>query len=227
MSKIDLEYIIKTIETIKKSRLSLNDVMHQSVKAWYIDKNEEKLRIDNYSPLKDDIIIDAGAFDGVWIDKFLNKHTECKVICYEPSKIFFDKLVNTLSNHKNRVTLKNIGLSDSTYETSFNNKLGVASQEDLENGNEIVKLVNIVQEFEKLDKIYLLKMNIEGDEYKCIDSLIKNNLIHNIENIQIQFHSIGNKEVTIEKYLHLVKKLSKTHAPVYFYPFIWEGWKLK
>lgn len=227
MIEISLDFIIKTMTTIKQSKLSIATAQADLVKTWYDLKNEEKLRIDSYNPSKNDLIVDVGSFDGMWIKKFLNKHKECRAICYEPSKTFFEKSIEILKNHSSRITLNNFGLSDKTYQTSFNNNLGVASQEDLNNGNEIVQLVDITREFEKIDKIHLLKMNIEGDEYKCLESLVKNGLLHKIENMQIQFHAVGTKEETIERYLNLIKEISKTHYPVYYFPFIWEGWKLK
>ena len=43
----------------------------------------------------------------------------------------------------------------------------------------------------EINKIALIKINIEGGEYELLDRLIETNLIEKIEDIQVQFHEMG------------------------------------
>ena len=77
----------------------------------------------------------------------------------------------------------------------------------------------------EINKIALIKINIEGGEYKLLDRLIETNLIEKIENIQVQFHDIEpDSSLKMEK---IQEKLRKTHEPTYQYKFVWENWRKK
>lgn len=76
------------------------------------------------------------------------------------------------------------------------------------------------------DKVALVKINIEGGEYKLIDYIIETGCIGNITNLQVQFHLIegANSE---KEYELLAKRLSVTHNLVWRYAFCWENWEKK
>ena len=71
----------------------------------------------------------------------------------------------------------------------------------------------------------LLKINIEGEEYAVLDTLYKNNMLTRIDNIQIQTHPFVKKARA--KYMKMDYQLNTTHKKTYFYPWIWENWKLR
>lgn len=86
----------------------------------------------------------------------------------------------------------------------------------IESITEFISLNNI-------NKIDLMKINIEGGEYDLLDSLVKSQkIINSVNTLLIQFHDfIPDAE---KKRNVIQEKLSTTHQKVFDYPFIWEKW---
>jgi hypothetical protein len=73
-----------------------------------------------------------------------------------------------------------------------------------------------------VEKIDLIKINIEGGEYELLSRLIETGLIDKINNIQVQFHEVTSTSLSE---MHIIQQsLSKTHKPTYQYEFVWENW---
>ena len=92
---------------------------------------------------------------------------------------------------------------------------------------EVVKIRKFSTVFEELNvnKIDLLKVNIEGSEYDLMPHIIEEKLIERINNIQIQFHIfISDAELKRDK---INNSLKKTHKRDWCYWFVWENWSLK
>jgi FkbM family methyltransferase len=88
-----------------------------------------------------------------------------------------------------------------------------------------IQTQNILELFEADSRIELLKMNIEGMEYECLEILIKTEKLKLANNILIQFH---NFESTSEnRYLAIRDKLNMEYDCVFSYKWIWELWKRK
>jgi len=77
---------------------------------------------------------------------------------------------------------------------------------------------------QKIDKVSLMKINIEGSEYDLLERLINKSYHKKIDNILVQFHNIS---VDSEKRLLQIRdELSKTHKSTFCYNFVWENWEL-
>lgn len=224
---MNLENIEKTINDIELSNMTIEQVMGEVVSLWVKNKCEDRLRIDFYDPYKNSIVIDIGSYDGVWIKKFVDMHDNCKAICFEPSSKFYNKSLQNLSGYidKNKIIVNKYGLGEKDNIAFINDDLGLATKIQA-TGSEKIIIKDIGEILSAYDEIYLLKMNIEGSEYKCIPRLIETGLIKRIKNLQIQFHPIGTKKETIDSYRKIFKMLSQTHKIDYFFPFIWENWSL-
>ena len=70
-----------------------------------------------------------------------------------------------------------------------------------------------------------MKINIEGDEFPLLESMLENNLITYVTDIQVQFHQFIPNAVARRELIH--KKLSETHKLTYNYEFVWENWQKK
>lgn len=93
--------------------------------------------------------------------------------------------------------------------------------------SESIQLKSIVEFIEnnRIHKIDLIKINIEGGEFDLLPSLLDHEIITKVDNLQIQFHEfIENSET---KRNNIRKQLEKTHELTYDYYFIWENWKIK
>ena len=91
-------------------------------------------------------------------------------------------------------------------------------------GVDLIKIDDFLLQ-EKIEKVDLLKMNIEGGEYDLLEHMIKNNLTSKFENIQVQFHD-NVFDGWEEKYNFIVNNLTKTHHLTYKFEFKFENWEL-
>ena len=93
-------------------------------------------------------------------------------------------------------------------------------------GDETIELVDFAKFAEdRQDKIDLIKINIEGEEFAVLDTLYKNNMLSRITDLQIQTHPFVNDARA--KYMTMDYQLNTTHKKTYFYPWIWENWTLR
>ena len=77
----------------------------------------------------------------------------------------------------------------------------------------------------KINKIDLMEMNIEGAEYDLLDYMIKSDIHKKIRNIQIQFHK--NVKGYKQRRESIREELKKTHQLIYDFDFIMENWRIK
>ena len=83
--------------------------------------------------------------------------------------------------------------------------------------------MTLIQEL-NIKTIDLLKLNIEGGEYKLIDNLFENDLLKNIKHLQIQFHSDVDKDGS--KRDKSIELILKTHKIDKIYKYCWEFFSL-
>jgi FkbM family methyltransferase len=198
--------------------------MITEVQRWFNDGGDDKFRY-TYDLNKDSVVFDVGGYQGKWSSK-INEIYGCKIYIFEPIKEYYDKLLTKFINNEN-IEVFNFGLSNCDGD-SIINLLDDGSSVYVDGGKkENIKLKNIISFIneKEIKNIDLLKLNVEGEEYNIMESLIKENYLYKIKNFQIQFHNfIPNCE-------HLRKeirnKLTETHNEIYCYEFVWESWGLK
>jgi len=75
-----------------------------------------------------------------------------------------------------------------------------------------------------IERIDLIQINVEGEEYPLLENWIESGLINKIKFLQVQYHKFGedyeSKRTNIQEGL---KKLGFTLR--YEYPFVWESWE--
>ena len=88
---------------------------------------------------------------------------------------------------------------------------------------EIRDFLTVIEDLD-IQKIDLMKINIEGDEYKLLNHISKNEKITFTDQYQIQFHNfVEGAENKREK---IISELKKTHIRTWCYEFVWENWEL-
>jgi FkbM family methyltransferase len=75
----------------------------------------------------------------------------------------------------------------------------------------------------QIKKIDLLKLNIEGGEFKVLPRMIECGLISLCTDIQVQFHDFYPDAKRLRDDIRA--ELSKTHYLTYDYPFTFENWR--
>ena len=139
-------------------------------------------------------IIDVGAHVGETISLFLKNFTIKKIICYEASRLNFNKLANSKNFKKNNIFLNNIALGSRETELEFfqtsesssstfckidqnsnyfkrkKSILNIFNREEYILKSELIKTVTLKNEFNKYDlkRIDILKIDTEGFEFDVI-----------------------------------------------------------
>lgn len=195
-------------------------------KKWFKDKGDETLRL-NYELNMNSIVFDLGGFEGQWTNDIYERY-HCQIFVFEPVKSFYN---NILMRFKGIDKIKpyNIGLSNDNKTCEISLDQDGSSLYKKRDKTQTIELVNAIDflEINKISKIDLMKINIEGGEYDLLEYLISNDYIRNILDIQIQFHDCP--EINGKGRMKRIQsELSKTHALTYqYYPYVWENWRRK
>ena len=194
------------------------------VLLWNSLKGEINFRL-NYQIKENDTVFDLGGYRGEWANNIYTKY-RCNVFIFEPVEDFYNGIKTRFSNNK-KIKAFNFGLGANTREekiyiskdsSSTLNKTGSATSIRIKECKDFL-------EKERIEKIKLVKINIEGGEYEFLDHSIEKNLHTKFENIQVQFHKfVEGYEERREK---ISNELSKTHEITYNFDFVWENWRLK
>jgi FkbM family methyltransferase len=121
------------------------------------------------------IIIDCGANIGLASVYFANKYPSAKIIAIEPETSNFELLVANTKNYPNVHCLKNGIWHKKTnlhiYDAGMGSWNFVTNEVDYENENTIsaISLTDIMVMF-KIERIDILKMDIEGSEKEVFDN---------------------------------------------------------
>jgi FkbM family methyltransferase len=208
--------------------VSLTD---QNKKIWYKIDGDKSLRVQ-YPLNESAIVIDVGGYEGDWAAEISARYA-CTLHIFEPVAKFV-KLLQTRFNANPKITIHNFGLSDKdeqlefsvmdesssafTSTTSYNTSAQQMEKVQLKKFSETMLQLGI-------NRIDLIKINIEGGEYPLLEHMIVSGWINKVENIQVQFHDfVPDAE---KKMKGIKEKLAKTHQLTYEYIYVWENWKRK
>lgn len=173
------------------------------------------------------VIVDIGSHRGQFIDFF--KNYNCYIYSYEPVKTFYDD-IKSKENEKIKIfnfavwkednediEIFEYGISSSLYKQSGRN----FHNRRLKSKN-IVKTISINTILDSMEKVNLLKINVEGSELEIMKAISIEN-IKKCDQICIQTHRFlkdrfDNKKVTDDKEIQsFVKKIKKCG-------FLYEEW---
>ena len=199
-----------------------NPLQAARVEKWFKVNGDDTLRV-NYPLNSNSVVFDVGGYKGEWANKIFNKY-KCNIWIFEPVENFYNN-IKVIFNNNTKVNVFQFGLSN-VNQKSFINILDDKSS--LFNDSEQKELIEIksISEFiesNKIQRIDLLKLNIEGGEYDLIEELIDTNWIININDIQVQFHDFVPNAT--KRLIKLREKLEITHYLTYEYEFVWENWR--
>jgi len=194
--------------------------------AWTI-KNS---RICNYPLEENSLVFDVGGYKGDWANEIHEKYN-CNVFIFEPVKSFYNFITKRFSN-LDKIKIFNLGLSDNTRiaqitvdgDTSSFYAPSTKKPNDLPTENAYLKSITEFLEENNIEKVDLIKINVEGEEYVILEKILKYDP-KIFGNIQVQFHRfVENCECRRNK---IRDQLSATHELTYDFEFIWENWRIK
>jgi FkbM family methyltransferase len=217
------QYIRLVTEASKKAG-SMASLMSNSVNQWNRENGDYALRVDKFELAPDSVVFDVGAYKGDWSKRMFDKFPGIKIIAFEPIEHYCDEYIKRMDT--NNYILHRIGLSNCSDNFSISDT-GLSTSVNVE-GDIKISVENICDYVSRYKSIDVLKLNIEGSEYPCLNELIKTGLINNIKSIIVQFHPIDDDvEKSCNAWNDTASSLSNSHDLNFCFPFIWERWDLK
>lgn len=194
------------------------------VSGWYAAQGDMTLRLE-YNLSSNSTVFDLGGYEGQWASDIYSMYG-CRIFVFEPVPAFAERIARRFRRNA-QIRVFAFGLADQTEM----GRIGLAAD-----GSSLykagadaidIRLVSITeflrQEF--VEEIDLMKINIEGGEYKLLEHLVNEGIVMRIRNIQVQFHDfVPDAEARM---LAIQGKLAVTHETTYQFPFVWENWRLR
>lgn len=204
----------------------LRDRFLLEAKRWVHDKGDKTLRLD-YDLNESSIVLDVGGYEGDFAAEIYERYGST-VHIFEPVPSFHARCVSRFADNP-KVISHCFGLSDKA--GSFPISVSANGSSFVNHSNEhetlAAELRSIVDTLAELNlqRIDLLKINIEGGEYEILPACIDAKWMQRIRNIQVQFHNfVENADV---KRNAIRSSLSETHNEDWCYEYIWEGWSIR
>ena len=202
----------------------LRDPFLWAVRGWFADRGDQTLRL-NYKLDKSSVVFDVGGYLGDYAEAIFQKFG-CRVYLFEPVPNFYDECVKRFSGNPSIICL-NYGLSSRSgwFEINLNNNessfekigAGVTTQQA-----EVRSISEVVTEL-GIEKIDLIKINIEGGEFDLLPAIVDSGLVERIKYIQVQFHNFVPSAADARFCIR--NSLEKTHREMWNYEFVWESWE--
>jgi FkbM family methyltransferase len=171
------------------------------------------------------VVLDIGAYHGEWAEQVSQRYGST-VIAFEPDPTSFPRLVERLAKHRNTRAL-GYGLGGREHEASLalagpgssiygaNDAFGAANVQ-------IRDVASVLDEL-GVDRVDLIKVNIEGGEYDLFDRLIETSWLRRMRLVSVQFHEWHPKAHSRRR--RILRSLRATHEQVWNYPWVWEYWR--
>jgi FkbM family methyltransferase len=213
------------------SRFALDNlsISDRNKKKWYTDNVEKKLRYE-YDLSENSVVFDVGGYEGDFASEISARY-KANIYVFEPVSIYITQL-NERFKKNNSIHIIPAGLGAKSEEISISimDEASSHTRDTYMNKQgtvEIAKIVDISEFIQqnKIEKVDLLKINIEGAEYELLERIIELKSLSNFKNLQIQFHDFYPNFQ--ERYNSIRQELEKTHKLTYEYSFVWENWELK
>jgi FkbM family methyltransferase len=194
----------------------------EQLNRWKQDEGDHT-HIFDYDLDENSVVLDLGGYVGVWAQQVINKYNP-NIYIIEPLTQFYDQMVEKFKSNP-KVHLLNVGVAiENKKDFIYLNEDSTSS--NLKSGTKIeveFRTISSILDEWGLTKIDLIQMNIEGDEYSMLESMLENKLINKFKNLQVQFH-LG-IENDIKRREKIKKGLTENGFKNKFdYPFVWESW---
>lgn len=185
---------------------------------------EETDRYD-YPITPDSVVLDCGGYEGRWA-KGIHEKYGCRIHVLEPIQEFFERTARNLSGLPG-VEVYQFGIDSENRMAEFTIKGDMTGLWADGTKVEGVMLFAVESVFDNLglDRLAVMKLNIEGSEFRVVESLITSGLINRVDNLQVQWHPVAPE--VVEKFDELQKRLSETHELTFDAQWIWQNWRLK
>lgn len=175
-----------------------------------------------------DTVLDIGAYIGDWAEAILQRYP-ARVLAFEPNPASFQQLQEKTQRFPNLTPLP-YGLGDEDLNTEISLK-GMGSSLYSHHSDDdstahtavAIRAVDSVWQELQLDRVALVKINIEGAEFPLLEKMIEADLLDRADQYLIQFHEWHPGAYSRRRRIR--KALARTHRLVWDYHFVWEYWQ--
>jgi FkbM family methyltransferase len=201
-----------------------------SQEKWNADRGNDTLIVD-YPLDENSQVIELGAYHGLWTKKISQKFN-CNILSIEPIPDFYNKMITEfdyyLKNDREKIKTENFGISTENKQITFSVD-GDSTSSHLQSSNQITidcyTLEHYLQKH-NIEKVDLLQVNIECEEYPLLLDWITNDSLKNVKYLQVQFHTFCDDYEN--KYSIISEGLKNLGFEIrYKYDFVWESWDNK
>lgn len=197
-------------------------ILSANAEYWSAIDGDHTLRLD-YELNRDSVVFDLGGYKGEWSEQIYNRYM-CRIFVFEPVPSFAAQIVERFRGNNN-VTVCDFALGPKNTVLSLVLSENATSSYSSSDGDaiqaEMKEFVAFLEQRE-IQKIDLLKINIEGGEFELLDHLISTGCISRVKHLQVQFHNFV--PAASERMENLRRRLWETHAPTYSLDWIWDSW---
>jgi FkbM family methyltransferase len=197
----------------------------RTVERWVRASGDRTMRLD-YDLDESSLVFDLGGYEGQWASDIFSRY-QCPIWIFEPVPEYAAN-IRSRFRLNDKVKVFEFGLSDADKSMPLAISADSSSVFKLDGARTIdVQLVDVKRFISdhSVDRIGLMKVNIEGGEYDLLDRLLSTGLTGRIRDIQVQFHDFVPS--ALERVRAIQRALERTHALTYCYPFVWENWTAK
>lgn len=150
------------------------------------------------------LIIDCGSYIGISVLYFKHVYPKSRILCFEPDPSLVKVLKkNITQNHYKNISIVPAGVGSKEDLLSFFPTTGDGGGFNKKSGDLIKVPVTKLSKYITKD-VDLLKMNIEGYEYKVIKEIEKK--LHYVNEIIIEYHCFDEFPQNLDEILNILKR---------------------
>jgi FkbM family methyltransferase len=198
------------------------DGHYRGVKRWIAASGDRTLLLEH--PLTaESTVLDVGGFRGDWTAAILAR-ADASIHVVEPVPTFAAAIRARFAANP-RVVCHELALSDRGGTAQISLSDNASSLFRGQGTRQQIALKDVRDFFQEqgLSDVALIKINIEGAEYPLLERMAETDLLRRCNTILVQFHGfVPDAAVRRER---IRQTLSETHALLFDYPFVWEGWR--
>lgn len=193
---------------------------------WWLSGREAAQIKFKHDLSGDSLVLDVGGYLGDFSKKIFYKYGS-NIHIYEPVAEFYDNILKDENFPAAKISIHNYGIGKKTENQIFSIaedasgfKIGTEPEKF-----QLIKVVDVSEEFKKFSKIDLVKLNVEGSEYDILERLIETGQLTQVNSYLIQFHNFYPDAESRRDAItnHMREKYNR----VWNFDFVWELWVLK
>ena len=215
--RVDPAQVAATTARMQRSRFDA------AIRDWFADRGDQTLRLEFNHLDGDSTVFDLGGYKGDWTAE-IDQRYQSKTYIFEPIAEFHALICARFASNQ-RVRPYQFGLGARDEQLALGLSADGTGAFAAGAGHETVRIAGIrdFMSAEGIEKIDLMKVNIEGGEFELLEHLTATGDIARVRRLQVQFHDFVPD--AIQRRAHITRALARTHRQVWCYHFVWEEWQ--